>query len=167
MTNYEKIKNMSEIEMQFFLKNLTRMHAAYCINFAKWLKSEDSGFIYNGEKGTYKRDDEIDSCIIIEEMKFKGEDYCKILISDNVILTVPASSVTRMRSAVSMASSICSWILASKSSDGFLRPAVSIKMKALSMVAVTESRVVPSSRATIAMFLRARRLRRLDLPALV
>lgn len=72
-----------------------------------------------------------------------------------------------MRSAESMASSIWSWMPASKSSVGSLRPAVSMRRKRLSMRAMTLSRVVPSSRATIAMFLRAKRLSRLDLPALV
>ncbi len=77
------------------------------------------------------------------------------------------SRVRRMRSALSMASAIWSWIPASKSSSGSFSPAVSIKRKRSSMRAITLSRVVPSSRATIAMFLWARRFRRLDLPALV
>ena len=66
-----------------------------------------------------------------------------------------------------MASAIWSWMEASKSSEGSLRPAVSIKIKDSSILATTLSRVVPSSRATMAMFLRAKRLSRLDLPALV
>lgn len=66
-----------------------------------------------------------------------------------------------------MASVIWSWIPASKSSSGFLRPAVSISKKRSSMRAMTLSRVVPSSRATMAIFLCAKRLSRLDLPALV
>lgn len=44
---------------------------------------------------------------------------------------------------------------------------MSISRKRLSMRAMTLSRVVPSSRATMAIFLRAKRLSRLDLPALV
>ena len=47
------------------------------------------------------------------------------------------STVKRMRSATSMASSIWSWMEASKSSSGFFRPAVSIRVKQLSMVAIT------------------------------
>lgn len=58
-------------------------------------------------------------------------------------------------------------MLASKSSDGSLSPAVSIRMNLLSMRVMTLSRVVPSSRATMAIFLWAKRLSRLDLPALV
>lgn len=77
------------------------------------------------------------------------------------------SMTKKIRSADSTASWIWSWMVASKSSEGSLSPAVSIKMKRLSMVAITLSRVVPSSRATMAMFLWARRLRREDFPALV
>lgn len=77
------------------------------------------------------------------------------------------SRVSRMRSAESMASAIWFWMLASKSSSGFFKPAVSIRRKRSSIRAMTLSRVVPSSRATIAMFLWARRFKRLDLPALV
>ena len=56
---------------------------------------------------------------------------------------------------------------ASKSSLGSFSPAVSIRRKLLSMRVMTLSRVVPSSRATIAIFWWAKRLSRLDLPALV
>lgn len=77
------------------------------------------------------------------------------------------SRVRRIRSAESMASAIWFWMLASKSSSGSFKPAVSMRRKRSSMRAITLSRVVPSSRATMAMFLWARRLRRLDLPALV
>lgn len=77
------------------------------------------------------------------------------------------SSVRRIRSAVSMASAIWSWMPASKSSLGSFSPAVSIRRKRSSMRATTLSRVVPSSRATMAIFLCAKRFRRLDLPALV
>lgn len=77
------------------------------------------------------------------------------------------SRVRQITSAASIASAIWSWMLASKSSSGSLRPAVSMRIKRLSMRAMTLSRVVPSSRATIAMFLRAKRFNRLDLPALV
>ena len=72
-----------------------------------------------------------------------------------------------MRAAESMASAIWSWMPTSKESVGSLRPAVSMSRKRSSMRAVTLSRVVPSSRATMARFLRAKRLSRLDLPALV
>lgn len=77
------------------------------------------------------------------------------------------SSVSRITSALSIASAIWSWMPASKSSFGSLRPAVSMSKNWLSMRAMTLSRVVPSSRATMAIFLCARRLSRLDLPALV
>lgn len=61
------------------------------------------------------------------------------------------SSVIRISSAESIASVIWSWIPASKSSSGSFSPAVSINKKRLSIRAMTLSRVVPSSRATIAM----------------
>ena len=77
------------------------------------------------------------------------------------------SKVNKITSALSMASAIWSWMPASKSSLGSLRPAVSINKKRSSMRAMTLSRVVPSSRATMAIFLCAKRLSRLDLPALV
>lgn len=77
------------------------------------------------------------------------------------------SRVTKITSADSMASWICSWMDASKSSLGSLSPAVSTRMKELSIVAMTLSRVVPSSRATMAMFLCAMRFKILDFPALV
>ena len=66
-----------------------------------------------------------------------------------------------------MASWIWSWIEASKESSGFFRPAVSTRRKRSSILAETLSRVVPSSRATIAIFFFAKRLSKLDLPALV
>ncbi len=75
--------------------------------------------------------------------------------------------MSRIKSAESIASAIWSWIPASKSSVGSFRPAVSIIRKRSSMRAMTLSRVVPSSRATMAIFLCAKRLSRLDLPALV
>ena len=77
------------------------------------------------------------------------------------------SMTTKITSADSIASSICSLIEASKSSVGSFRPAVSTKMKESSIVVDTLSRVVPSSRATIAIFLCAIRLRMLDFPAFV
>ena len=72
-----------------------------------------------------------------------------------------------MRSAEAIASEIWSWIEASKESSGFLRPAVSTKRNFSSILAETLSRVVPSSRATMAIFFFAKRLRRLDFPAFV
>ena len=77
------------------------------------------------------------------------------------------SRVKRIKSAESIASVIWAWMEDSKSSSGFLRPAVSTKRKVSSIFTETLSRVVPSSRATIATFFFAKRLRRLDLPAFV
>ena len=77
------------------------------------------------------------------------------------------SRVSKIKLAVSMASVICSWMLASKVSVGSLRPAVSIKINCWSIVVTTLSRVVPASLATIAMFCLAKRFKRLDLPTLV
>ena len=57
----------------------------------------------------------------------------------------------------------CDWAF----TEGSLSPAVSTKIKQSSIRATTLSRVVPSSRATIAIFFRAIRFRMLDFPALV
>ena len=75
--------------------------------------------------------------------------------------------MSKIRLAEAIASAIWSWMEASKSSVASFSPAVSIIRKRSSMRAETESRVVPSSRATMAIFLRAKRLSKLDLPALV
>ncbi|RYC72638.1 hypothetical protein G112A_00443 [Candidatus Nanosynsacchari sp. TM7_G1_3_12Alb] len=78
------------------------------------------------------------------------------------------SVATRMTSAASAASAICSWIVASNSSSAGLSPAVSTSQnvccpwRALPM---TLSRVVPASRATIACCARMMRLNSELLPA--
>lgn len=77
------------------------------------------------------------------------------------------SMAIRIKSAELTASSIWSWMCDSNSSLGSLSPAVSIKMYFPSTLPTTLSRVVPASRATMACDLRTRRLKRLDLPALV
>ena len=88
MTNEEKIKSLSGIDLIKKMREIAFTPAYNYIDWEKWMQSEDKHFPILGRKAMHKAN----QCYVQNEVSLMGEDYY-VVVEGTLVLKVPKAEV--------------------------------------------------------------------------